>query len=124
MLFSIPDVPDVSILGDPEQFAVVGKHLLLTCQYKALPPVSEVLWKKDGTVLARNTNAVINNSRVTIPHYNESQVQLSINATTSEDAGNYTCLVTNDIGNSSDTTSIISQGAFIIILKTNYPAAH
>ena len=109
---SIPDRPDVTIFGDPEQFAVVGKQILLTCQYDASPPASEVLWKKDGTVIARNASTVINDSRVTITHYNESQVQLSITATTSQDAGNYTCLVTNDVGNSSDTTSMISQGVF------------
>ena len=111
-MFSIAVVPDVTIVGGPEQFAVVDKQMLLTCQYNALPPVSEVQWEKDGTVLARNSSVEINDSRVAIPQYNRRQVQLSINATSSKDAGNYTCLVKNDIGNSSDTTSVISQGVF------------
>ena len=84
----------------------------LTCQYDASPPASEVLWKKDGTVIARNASTVNNDSRVTIPHYNESQVQLSITATTSQDSGNYTCLVINDVGNSTDTAIIVIEGAF------------
>ena len=109
-MLSFAVVPDVTIVGGPEQFAVVDKQILLTCQYDALPQVSEVQWEKNGTVIARNSSVEINDSRVTIPHYNESQVQLSITATTSRDAGNYTCLVINDIGNSSDTTSVISQG--------------
>ena len=111
-LFSIAVVPNVTIVGGPEQFAVVDKQTLLTCQYNALPPVSEVQWKKDGTVFARNSSVEINDLRLAIPQYNRRQVQLSINATTPQDAGNYTCLVINDIGNSSDTTSVISQGVF------------
>ena len=103
-------MPQVTIIGVQEQFVIKGRQLLITCQYNALPPVSEVQWKKDETVIARNVSVEINDSRLTIPHYNQSQVQLSINATTPQDAGNYTCLVINDIGNSSDTTSMISQG--------------
>ncbi|KAJ7386411.1 smooth muscle contraction [Desmophyllum pertusum] len=108
---TVKHVPEVTIAGGPEQFAVVGKQILLTCQYNAFPPATEVLWIKDGTVLARNTSVKINNSRVTIPHHNETHEQLSINATTSQDAGNYTCLVINDVGNSWDTISMISQVA-------------
>ena len=111
-LLSIAVVPNVTIVGGPEQFAVVDKQILLICQYNAIPPVSEVQWRQNGTVIARNSSVEINDSRVTIPHYNESHVQLSISATTSQDAGNYTCIVVNDIGNSSDTTSVISQGVF------------
>ena len=69
------------IIGDQEQFVVKGRQLLLTCQYDALPPVFEVQWEKDGTVIARNASVEINDSLVTIPHYNESQVQLEITAT-------------------------------------------
>ena len=113
-MFSIAVVPDVTIFGGPEQFAVVDKQTLLTCQYNAFPPVSEVQWEKDGTVLARNFSLEINDSRMAIPQYNQRQVQLSINATSPQDAGNYTCLVINDIGNSSDTTSMISQGVLSV----------
>ena len=105
-------MPEVTTIGDQEHFVIKGGQLLLTCQYNALPPVSEVQWKKDGTVTVRNASVEINDSRVTIPQYNRGQVQLSINATTPQDAGNYTCLVINDIGNSSVTTSMISQGVF------------
>ena len=100
----------MTIIGVQEQFVRNGRLLLLICQYNALPPVSEVQWIKNGTVMARNDSVVINDSRVTIPHYNQSQVQLEINATTPQDAGNYTCLVVNDVGSSSDTTLIIIQG--------------
>ena len=100
------------IIGLQEQFAIKGKQKLLTCQYNALPLVSEVLWKKDGSVIARNASTMINDSRVTISHYNGSQVQLSINATTTQDAGNYTCLVMNDVGSSSDMKIIIIQGTY------------
>ncbi|XP_078355117.1 protein sidekick-1-like isoform X19 [Oculina patagonica] len=101
--------PEVTIIGDPEQFVITGKQMLLTCQYNALPPMSEVLWKKNGTVLARNAIVEINDSRVTIPHYNESHVQLSINTTTPQDAGNYSCNVTNDVDSSSDMITIVIQ---------------
>ena len=100
------------VIGLQEQFAMKGKQKLLTCQYNALPVVSEVLWKKDGSVITGNASTVINDSRVTITNYNESQVQLSINATTTQDAGNYTCLVMNDVGSSSDMTMITIQGTY------------
>ena len=98
------------IIGLQEQFAIKGKQKLLTCQYHASPPVSEALWKKDGTVITRNASTVINDSRVTITLYNESQVQLLINATTTQDDGNYTCFVMNDVGSSSDMTINTIQG--------------
>ena len=103
-------MPEVTIIGVQEQFMIKGSQLLMTCQYNALPAVSEVQWKKDFTMVARNESVEINDSRLTIPHYNQSRVQLSINATTPPDTGNYTCLAINDVGNSSDTKSIIIQG--------------
>ena len=105
-------MPEVRITVAKEQFVIKGRQILLTCQYNALPLVSEVQWKKNGTVIARNTVVEINNSRMDIPFFNESQIQLSINATTPQDAGNYTCLVINDVGNSSNTTSVVIQGVF------------
>ena len=104
-------MPTVGIDGNQRQFVAIGYGMLLTCQYRALPPASEVQWKKDAKVIARNASVEINDSRVTIPQYNTGHVQLTINTTTSRDAGIYTCLVINDFGNSSDTTSIIIQGA-------------
>lgn len=103
-------MPEVTIIGLQEQFVTKGRQLLMTCQYNALPPVSEVQWKKDAAMIARNKSVEMNDSRLTIPIYNQTHLQLSINATTSQDAGYYTCLVINDVGNSSDTTSIIIQG--------------
>ena len=103
-------MPEVTIPVQ-EQFVIKGRQLLLTCQYNALPPVSEVQWDRNGTVIARN-DSVDNTSRVIISNYNQSQVQLAINATTPQDTGNYTCLVINNVGNSSDTTSVVIQGGF------------
>jgi len=102
----------VRITGDKEQLVIKGRQILLTCRYNALPPVSEVQWEKGGTVIAINSSVEINDSRVDIPFFNQSQVQLAINATTPQDAGNYTCLVNNDVGNSSNTTSVVIQGVF------------
>ena len=104
--------PEVTIDGDQKQFVAVGNEILLTCRYNASPPASEAQWIKDGTVYTRNTSVMINDSRVKIPHHNDRQVQMSITTATSDDAGNYTCLVTNDVGNFSDTTSIVIQGVF------------
>jgi len=109
-------VPEVTISGLQEQFVIKGRQILLTCQYNALPPVSEVQWGKNGTVIARNTSVEINNSRLDIPFFNMSQVQVTINATTPQDAGNYICLVVNDVGNSSDTASVVIQGVFSWLL--------
>jgi len=102
----------VTIIGVQVQFVIKGRQLLLTCQYNALPPLSEVQWEKNGTAIARNASVEIKDSQVDIPFFNESQVQLLINATTPQDAGNYACLVINDVGNSSDTTSVVIQGVF------------
>ena len=121
--FTVAVVSEGSNVSAQVQFVIKGRQLLLNCQYNASPPVSEVQWQKNGTVIARNHSVEINDSRVTIPHYNESQVQLVINATTPQDTGNYTCLVINNSGNLSDTTSIIIQGVCdygLYIISNNY----
>ena len=102
----------MAIDGNPTQFVAIGYDMQLTCRYNASPPVSEVLWEKDGTVIARNASLENNDPRVTIAHYNATQIQLTINTTTSNDTGNYTCTVTTAGGNSSDTTVIIIEGVF------------
>ena len=109
---SIAVVPAVTIDGDATQYVAKGYDMQLICRYNASPPVSEVLWKKNGTVIARNASVEIDDSRITIQHYNESQIQLTISTTTSQDAGNYTCNVTNDMSSSSDTTVIAIEGVF------------
>ena len=110
---SIADVPAVTIDGDSVQFIARGSDMQLTCRYNASPPVSNVNWKRNGTVIAINASVeIINDSRIAIPHYNESQIRLKINKTTSQDAGNYTCDVTNGMGPSSDVTVIVVEGVF------------
>ena len=101
--------PEVTIDGDQEQYVAKGSNIRLICRYEASPPVSEVQWIK-GTVIARNTSMLINDSRVTIPSFNESQIQLSITAASLKDGGNYTCKVTNILGSMQDTTMIIIKG--------------
>ena len=107
------DIPGVTMIGGPQQFAIVGKVKKLLCEYDAVPPVSEVQWIKDGDVIARNFSVLVNESRLTVSYYNESQIQLLINQSTSHDAGNYTCLVINAVGNSSQMALVISQGTFV-----------
>ena len=72
--------------------------------------MSEVQWIKEGTVIVRNTSVQINDSRVTIPSFNESQIQLSISAASLKDGGNYTCSVTNILNSTQYTTLIIIAG--------------
>ena len=107
------DIPGVTMIGGPQQFAIVGKVKKLLCEYDAVPPVSEVQWIKEGDVIARNSSLLVNESRLTVSYYNESQIQLLINQSTSHDAGNYTCLVINAVGNSSQMALVISQGTFV-----------
>ena len=104
--------PEVTIDGDKKRYLANGTDLLLTCQFNALPTVSEVQWVKDGIVIASTLTTPSNVSRVTIPHHNESQAQLLITTVSLEDAGNYTCNVTNVVSSSSNWTSIIVQGMF------------
>ena len=87
--------PGVTIDGDQEQYVAKGSNIRLICRYDASPPVSEVQWIKDGTVITGNTSKLINDSRVTIPSFNENQIQLTITAASLKDGGNYTCRVTN-----------------------------
>ena len=107
-------MPAVTIDGAAIQFIARGYDLQLICRYNASPPVSNVSWKINGTVIATNASVRedINVSRITIPHYNESEIRLTINKTTSQDAGNYTCNVTNDMGPASATTVIVIEGVF------------
>ena len=102
--------PEVRIDGAAEQFEVVaGNEIQLTCRYNTSPPASEVQWLKYGTVISRNAS-MENATRGSITHFNESLVQLTINSSISKDAGKYTCLVINSVGNLSDTTEIAIQG--------------
>lgn len=119
LIFNV-DKPDVTIIDGPRQFAVVGKSKELICKYDALPPVSKAQWIKDGDVIARNSSLLVNESRFSVLYYNESQIQLLINQSTSQDAGNYTCLIINSVGNSSQKTSVISQGTVYYKALYNY----
>ena len=101
--------PEVTIDGDQYKYMAKGSNIRLICRYEASPPVSEVQWIK-GTVIARNTSMLINDSRVTIPSFNESQIQLSITAASLKDGGNYTCKVTNILNSTQDMTMIIIEG--------------
>ena len=117
VIFNV-DKPDVTIIDGPRQFAVVGKSKKLICKYDALPPVSKAQWIKDGDVITRNSSLLVNESRFSVLYYNGSQIQLLINQSTSQDAGNYTCVIINSVGNSSRKTSVISQG--IVCYKALY----
>ena len=103
--------PEVTIVDAPEQFVVIGNDILLTCHYNPSPTPSEVQWKKDGTVVSRNASTE-KFAQGTVVYFNESQVNLRINASTLEVAGNYTCLVINSVHNSSATTSLVLRGLF------------
>ena len=87
-----------------------GDNIKVICRHKALPPVAELQWIKDGKVISTNSTKVINNSRLDILHFNESLIQLLISAAIVADSGNYTCNVTNMVNSSSDSTSIIVEG--------------
>ena len=106
---------DVKISGNKPKFVEISKQIHLTCQYNASPPVSEVQWVKDGNVIARNGSG-IGNGLVNVTQFTESQSQLLISSTTTQDEGNYSCSVTNTVGKSSDTTSVLIQGMFFSIM--------
>ncbi|XP_022799388.1 hemicentin-1-like [Stylophora pistillata] len=101
--------PEVSIDGNQKQYVAKGGNIRLICWYEASPPVSEVQWRKEGTVIVRNASKLINGSRVTIPSFNESQVQLSITEASLRDEGNYTCNASNIFSSTQDTIMIIIE---------------
>ena len=101
--------PEVTIDGGAQQFVVIGNEIQLTCHYNTSPPVSEVSWEKDGIVISRNGSVVVG-ARRNITHFNDSTVQLTLVQSILSDSGNYTCVVTNRIDNSSATASVIIQG--------------
>ena len=102
--------PEVTIDSDQEQYVAKGSNIWLICRYDASPPASEVQWIKDGTVISGNTSKLINDSRVAIPFFNESQIQFSISVASLKDGGNYTCRVTNILNSTQDTTLITIEG--------------
>ena len=110
---------DVKISGSKQKFVAINKQIHLTCQYNASPPVSEVQWVKDGSVIARNDSG-IGNGLVNITEFTESQSQLLISSSTRNDEGDYTCFVTNAVGNSSDITSVVIQGMFFSMIYNHY----
>ena len=101
--------PEVTIDGGAQQFVVVGNEIQLTCHYNTSPPVSEVSWEKNGTVISTNGSVLVG-ARTNITHFNDSTVQLTLVQSILSDSGNYTCVVTNRIDNSSATASVIIQG--------------
>ena len=103
----------MTIKGAPEKVAVVGNEIQLTCQYNSSPVASEVQWLKNGKVISSN-NTMENNTRGNINHFNETSIQLTISPSISSDAANYTCLVINDVDNSSDTIAI--RGLYHVFL--------
>ena len=107
--FFITVAPEVTIDGGEQQFVVVGNEIQLTCHYNTSPPVSEVSWEKDGIVISRNGSVVVG-ARTNITHFNDSTVQLTLVQSILSDSGDYTCVVTNRIDNSSTTASVIIQG--------------
>ncbi|CAH3163905.1 unnamed protein product [Pocillopora meandrina] len=111
--------PEVTIDGDKEKIVAKGDDIKVTCRHKALPPVTDVQWIKDGEVISTNSTKVINNSRLNILHFNESLIQLSISPAIVADSGNYTCNVTNMVNSSSDSTSIIVEVKPSIITQPN-----
>ena len=108
--FVEPEELGVTIDGDQEQYVAKGSNIRLICRYDASPPVSEVQRIKDGTVITGNTSKLINDSRVTIPSFNENQIQLTITAASLKDGGNYTCRVTNILNSTQGTTMITIKG--------------
>ena len=109
IFFFITVAPEVTIDGAAQQLVVIGNKVQLTCHYNASPPVSEVRWEKDGTVISKN-DSLENGSRGNITHFNGSTVQLTIVPSISSDSGNYTCIVINRIETSSANASVIIQG--------------
>ena len=107
--FFITVAPEVTIDVGVQQFVVVGSQIQLTCHYNTSPPVSEVSWEKDGIVISRNGSVVVG-ARTNITHFNDSTVQLTLVQSILSDSGNYTCVVTNRVENSSATASVIIQG--------------
>ncbi|XP_074611679.1 receptor-type tyrosine-protein phosphatase F-like isoform X2 [Acropora palmata] len=98
-------VPEVTIEGAPEEDAVVGNEIQLTCHYDSSPVASEVQWLKNGKVISRD-DTMENNTRGNITHFNETSIQLTISPSISSDAANYTCFVIKDVDKSSDTIAI------------------
>ena len=107
--FFITVASEVTIDGGVQQFVVVGNKMQLTCHYNTSLPASEVSWEKDGIVISRNGSVVVG-ARRNITHFNDSTVQLTLVQSILSDSGNYTCVVTNRIENSSATASVIIQG--------------
>ena len=117
-LIWISDEPEVAIDGNQEQFIAKGESFTLICRYNASPPVSEVQWIKDGNVITINATVTNNGSRVTNIFYNESLSQLSITSASLQDSGNYTCNVTNNVTDTTDSTSIVIQGMYTMFITS------
>ena len=114
----ISDEPEVTIDGDQEQFIAKGENFTLICRYNASLPVSRVQWIKDGNVITINATVTNNGSRVTKIFYNESLSQLSITSASSQNSGNYTCNVTNNVTDTTDSTSIVIQGMYTMFITS------
>ena len=79
--------------------------------------MSEVQWIKDGNVITINAT-VTNGSRVTNIFYSESLSQLSITSASSQDSGVYICNVTNNVTDTTDSTSIVIQGMYTMFITS------
>ncbi len=88
-------------MTSPESYTgIVGEQAVLRCRVRGFP-VSDILWLKDGEA--------VNSSRIGITRHTLLALSITSNLTTTgfevSDAGNYTCIASNDLASIQYATS-------------------
>ena len=92
------DNPSVSVVIPAP--VVEGQSVTITCRsLGARPAVNNVTWKKGEDVIKVNTDTKYTGGTVQNP-------TLTIKLTTRTDGGNYTCQLSNDVGQGSSTVNL------------------
>ncbi|PKU28625.1 hypothetical protein llap_21071 [Limosa lapponica baueri] len=99
--------PSIKLLVDDPIVVNPGEAITLVCVTTGGEPAPSLTWVRSAGVLPEKT--VLNGGTLTIP------------AITSEDAGTYSCIANNNVGNpAKKSTNIIVRGTWPVGLKEDF----
>ena len=90
-----------------------GSHFNLLCYVVSGSLPLKFQWLKDGQAISKSLN------HIQIVSIDEMSSKLSIKKVSSNDSGNYTCSVQNDVGIDSHTVKVTVKGINDRIMKHN-----
>lgn len=105
-----PEPPRVQQFSFPQNPALKTK-VVVSCVATGDEPLS-FTWSKGGRLLTTG-------QRITVSILSANVASLTISQVTAEDIGNYTCVVSNNVGKDSFTSSLVINGQSSLLHATS-----